>query len=149
MTYLSLQFTEAILHYSEFKRIALKYHYATEEQFAQGMFVRYNDFSVEAKTDANRKAFGEAKYYIKKKHVIVWDVVADPSYGAVVFYYPEADVPENEKNGISKSIADDYYLTLKKYDELNLFTRENMRLKFDSKENVDKHFQGNLLYYFK
>jgi hypothetical protein len=66
---------------------------------------------------------------------------------SVVFYYSDADITVNENNGISKAIMDTYYSILKKYDELNYFTRENIRLKFDSKENLDKNYQGNLFYY--
>lgn len=84
-----------------------------------------------------------------KRHSMVWDVVPNASYGAVVFYYTEKHVTDNQKNGISKLIEDDYYSMLKKYDELNVFTRDNINLKFDSKENVDKNYEGNLFYYFR
>ena len=131
-----------------FKQIALQHQYATKAQF-RGMWVRYNDFSVEARTEANNKAIEEARAQIMKKHSMVWDVVADASYGAVVFYYAEQQVTDNQNNGISKLIEDDYYLLLKKYDELNFFTRQNLNLKFDSKENVDKNYEGNLFYYFR
>jgi len=36
---------------------------------------------------------------------------------------------------------------LKAYDVLDYFTRENISLKFDSKENLDKNYDGNLFYY--
>jgi len=133
---------------TEFKRIALKYNFASESQFTD-MWIRYNDFSAEARTDTNGKAIGEAKTNIMEKYSIVWDVSADASYGAVVFYYSDKDVGENQNNGISQTITDEYYSLLKKYDEPDFFTKENMRLKFDSKENVDKNFQGNLFYYFR
>jgi hypothetical protein len=67
--------------------------------------------------------------------------------GSVVFYYSDLDIAINESKGISKSITSDYYEILKKYDELNYFTRENIRLKFDSKENLDKNYAGSFFYY--
>ncbi len=80
---------------------------------------------------------------------MIWDISADASYGAVVFYYLYKDVAENQNKDVNKTIQDEYYLILKKYDELDYFTRDNMRLKFDSKENVDKNFQGNVNNYFR
>lgn len=133
---------------TEFKRIALKHNFASESQFAD-MWIRYNDFSVEARTDTNRKAIGEAKTSIMKKYPIVWKVSADASYGAVTFYYSDKDVAENQNNGISQMIAGEYYSFLKKYDKLDFFTKENMNVKFDSKENIDKNFDGNLFNYFR
>lgn len=63
------------------------------------------------------------------------------------FYYFDADIVVNENNGISKAITDTYYSILKEYDKPNYFTSENISLKFDSKENLDKNYQGNLFYY--
>jgi len=54
---------------------------------------------------------------------------------------------ENEANGVSPMILDDYYSLLKGYDELNYFTRQNIYIKFDSKENLEKNYQGSLFYY--
>ena len=75
----------------------------------------------------------------------MWDVIAK-LLGSVVFYYCDADITANENNGISKTITDAYFSVLKRYDELNYFTRKNVNLKFDSKENLDKNYQGNLFY---
>ncbi len=132
----------------EFKRLALKYNFASEAQLAD-IFIRYNDFSVEARTDTNNIAVKEAKANIMGKYPMIWDISADASYGAVVFYYLDKDVAENQNKDVNKTIQEEYYLLLKKYDELDFFTRDNMRLKFDSKENVDKNFQGNVINYFR
>jgi hypothetical protein len=130
---------------SEFQKIALKYKFAGEEQL-ENLFVTYNDFSEEAKTDANWKAAKEVKYFLKKKYSVVWDTLSMFS-GSVVFYYCDLDIGMNENKGISKLITDEYYSILKKYDELHYFTRANISLKFDSKENLDKNYKGNFLYY--
>jgi hypothetical protein len=129
----------------EFQRLAIKHQFATEEQL-KDLFVIYNDFSEEAKTDANQKAAKEVERLIKGKYSTVWDVY-EHFLETVVFYYSDVDLATNENNGISKSITEDYYSILKKYDELGYFTRENIRLRFDSKENLDKNYKGNLFYY--
>jgi hypothetical protein len=67
----------------------------------------------------------------------------------VIFYYSDLEIAQNESNGITKLITEDYYAILKKYDELGYVTKENIWLEFDSKENLDKNYQGNLFYYAK
>ncbi len=129
----------------EFRKLAIKHRFADESQL-KNLFVIYNDFSDEAQVEANWKAAKEVKTQIKNKYPVVWDVISMFST-SVVFYYSEVDIEVNKNNGISKAITDIYYSTLKKYDELNYFTSENMSLKFDSKENLDKNYQGNLFYY--
>lgn len=130
---------------SKFQEIALKYKLANKAQL-ENLFVIYNDFSEEAKTETNWKAAKEVKNFLKRKYSVVWDVISIFS-GSVVFYYSDFDIAINENNGISKSIANDYYNILKKYDELNYFTREKISIKFDSKENLDKNYAGSFFYY--
>jgi hypothetical protein len=130
---------------SKFREIALKYKFAKEEQF-ENLFVIYNDFSEEAKTEANWKAIERFKWLVKFKYPAVWKVISMFS-STVVFYYSDSDVTLNEQKGISEKIISDYFAVLKKYDELNYFTKENIHVKFDSKENVDKNYEGSLFYY--
>jgi hypothetical protein len=129
----------------EFRRLALKYQY-TDPVNLQRFIVRFNDFSEESKTDANWQAVEEAKDSITSKYPMVWHIEAIFS-SSVVFYYSDDEISRNEKAGISQKIVDDYYSILKKYDELNYFTPENLAIKFDSKENLDKNYQGSLFNY--
>jgi hypothetical protein len=131
----------------EFQRLAIKHGFATQDQL-QDLFVMYNDFSQEAKTDANRKAADEVQRRIKEKYPMVWDIFTE-HFGSVVFYYSDLEIAQNESSGISKLITEDYYTVLKKYDELGYFSKANISLEFDSKENLDKNYQGNLFYYSK
>jgi hypothetical protein len=129
----------------EFRKLALKHRFADESSL-ENLFVIYNDFSDEARTAANWGAAPEVAVQIKRKYPVVWDVISMFS-SSVVFYYADADIGVNENNGISKAIRDTYYSILKRYDEFNYFTVENISLRFDSKENLDKNYQGNLFYY--
>lgn len=129
----------------EFRKLASKHRF-TDELNLENLFVIYNDFSAEAKTEANWKAVKEVVTQIKSNYPVVWDVISMFS-SSVVFYYSDADVAVCENNGISKAITDTYYSILKKYDELDYYTRENISLKFDSRENLDKNYQGSLFYY--
>jgi hypothetical protein len=130
---------------SEFQRLAMKHQFATEEQL-RDPFVTYNDFSEEAKTEANWKAIDRFKWVAKFKYRAIWQVISMFS-SMVVFYYSDSDIALNEQKGMNEKIISDYYSVLKKYDELNYFTRENIQVKFDSKENVDKNYEGSLFYY--
>jgi hypothetical protein len=129
----------------EFRRLALKYRFADEAKL-NNLFVTCNDFSEEAKTDANWKAMQEVKELIRSQYACVWCVEAMFSH-LVVFYYRDRDIQVNKNNGTSQAIIDVYYSILKKYDELDYFTRENIVVKFDSKENLDKNYEGSLFYY--
>lgn len=129
----------------EFRRLASKYQY-TDNTNLRRFIVRFNDFSEEAKTDANWQAIEAAKELITSRYPTVWHIEAIFS-SSVVFYYSDNDISENEKAGIGQKIVDDYYSILKKYDELNYFTPENFVIKFDSKENLDKNYQGSLFNY--
>jgi hypothetical protein len=130
---------------AEFRRLASRYRFTREEQL-ENLFVTYNDFSEEARTEANWKASPFVKWSIKWKYPAVWDVMTIFS-GSVVFYYSDTDIAANENNGNSKMITDDYYALVKKFDKLGYFTRENIRLKFDSKQNYYDNFKGNYYYY--
>jgi hypothetical protein len=131
----------------EFQRLAIKHGFATQEQL-QDLFVMYNDFSQEARTEANWKAADEVQQRVKEKFPTVWDIFTE-HFGSVVFYYSDLEIAQNESSGITKLITEDYYATLKKNDELGYVTKENIWLEFDSKENLDKNYQGNLFYYAK
>ena len=72
---------------SEFHRIALKHKFADEKQL-ENLFITYNDFSEEAKTEANWKATKEIKGFLRKKYPVVWNFIAMFS-SSVVFYYSD------------------------------------------------------------
>ena len=66
---------------------------------------------------------------------------------SVVFYFSDEDIFRYLESGVSQTVTDEYYSILKKHDDLSLFTKDNLRLSFDSKENVDKNYAGSLFYY--
>ena len=112
------------------------------------LLVVYNDFSEEAKTAANWNAIKKANNYLKRKYRndSLWYVEAEFS-SVVIFYLNESDISRNDENGISRKIKMDYFNILKKYDEMNYYTLDNFVMTFDSKENLDKNYEGNLFYY--
>jgi len=116
----------------------------------KGAFVAYCDFSEEMQTDYNRQAYKLIGKQMLKKYesLSVWAIVTNFS-SLVVFYHNDFEVKANQLNGLSKQIKDEYYYTLHQLDEFNVFTYENFSVGYDSKENLDKNYDGNLYYYFK
>jgi hypothetical protein len=132
---------------SEFQKLAAKYRFAKQEQL-EDLFVFYIDFSDEVKITVCQKAAKEAEHVIKEKFSAVWDVFT--SFGrSFVFYYSDSDITNNESNGISKAITEEYYSIVKKYDELDYFTIDNLLPKFESKENLDKNYNGSFQNYIR
>jgi hypothetical protein len=131
----------------EFQKLAAKYSFATEEQL-EDLFVFYIDFSDEVKMTVCQNAAKEVERVIKVKFSAVWDVFT--SFGKLfVFYYSDSDIINNEGNGISKAITEEYFSIVKKNDELNYLTIDNIWLKFDSKENLDKNYNGSFQNYIR
>ncbi len=129
--------------------LASKYQ-MPERNVYQNVFVAYCDFSEEIRSDYNGKAYLLLKEELKEKYTrhSVWDIIALFS-SLTVFYQTDSDVGLNEANGISMQIKNEYYDTLHRLDEFHVFTYDNLSVMFDSKENLDNNFEGNLYYYFK
>jgi len=114
----------------------------------QDVWVCYNDFSIEMKTNINWKTIKAASKFIEKKYSSynVWTVQC-AFESSVVFFLSDEDLKNNKS--IKTEIEDDYFNFLNRQDEFGLFARENFYLDFDSKQNLDKNYEGNLFYYFK
>lgn len=76
----------------------------------------------------------------------IWEIHT-LGFGIYVFYYKDEDLRSNEDNGITDEIRKMYWNEIANLDEFNYYKKEY--IVFDSKENVDKNYEGNLYYYFK
>jgi hypothetical protein len=115
-------------------------------EYPSRIFVVFTDFSDEVKTEANYKAIKIAEDLIEKKYPGVWHVEAEFDH-VIVFYFNDNDIDVNLKNGISEKIKSDYYDILKRFDKLGYWTYGEFHVIFDSKENLDKNYEGSLFYY--
>ena len=91
----------------EFRRLVSEYRFADEVNL-DNLLVVFIDFSDEAKVRANWRAEKEVTAKIKNGYPVVWDVISMFS-SLVVFYFSDADITANEKNGVSEAITDTYY----------------------------------------
>ncbi len=76
----------------------------------------------------------------------IWQIVSD-SHPLVIFYTTDSAKLHNQENGISDEIKQMYLSEIKKLDEINMF--DESHIVFDSKENLDKSYNGSLYYYFR
>jgi hypothetical protein len=129
----------------EFKSLTQKHGFPIDKR-VKNIFIVFYDFSIEVMTKANERVVEGFRKQIKAEHPSVWEIY-EAFDSLVVFYYLGNQVEENRRNGISETIRDSYYEAVKQFDEMNYFTRKNIEITFDSKENLDKNFEGNFYYY--
>jgi len=81
-----------------------------------------------------------------KKESNIWKIYTS-GFGFYIFYDTEKDKLTNQQNGITDSINKMIFSSIKEVDEFNFYKEDYIT--FDSKENLDKNYQGNLYYYFR
>ncbi len=81
-----------------------------------------------------------------KKKSNIWGIHTG-TFGIVIYYNTDSNKLVNQQNGISEEIKNKIYSGVKQLDEFDFYKEEY--ISFDSKENLDKNYQGNLYYYFK
>jgi len=67
----------------------------------------------------------------------------------VVFLHTDEDIQQRTDDGTCQLIADACFKAVKQYDEFNYLSVTTFRLRFDSKQNLDKNYKGNLLNYWR
>ena len=133
----------------KFEELADKYNFG-EPKNRKNIWVSYADFSIEIKTEVNRRTCKKINKYIRKKYkdYSLWRIVTLFEV-VVVFFMRDEDILKNSKNGVCATIRKDYFTALKEFDKFGLYSPSNFTMRFDSKENLDKNYEGNLYYYFK
>jgi hypothetical protein len=133
----------------KYDQLAQKYHMPNLDHY-RNVFVAYCDFSEEIRADCNGRACDQLREQLKEKYQrsSVWDIFAIFS-SLTVFYATDSDVQLNQETGVSRQIKDEYYQKLHALDEFRVFPYESFNVTFDSKENLDGNYDGNLYYYYK
>lgn len=68
---------------------------------------------------------------------------------ATFFFYTSKQVRQYERMGKRREYSDLYSELVATYDEFGYLRRSEYEVKFDSKENFDKNYQGNWFYYYR
>lgn len=115
-----------------------------------GLFVTFDDFSKEAMNQAARRFRSKdaPKLTRRLKQDKVWEITGF-SFEIVVFYLTDNQVGANKLNGTSDRIKKQCYDLVKQYDEFDYYKLDTFPILFDSKQNLDENYDGNLFYYFK
>lgn len=122
----------------------------TDEYNTRDVHLIFDDFSDEAMGQASAELIQRDKRKLMKefKDSKIWEITGI-SKQVIVFYLTEQDIKDNEKNGVSDLIKQQCFERVKRYDEFNYFKLETFPITFDSKENLDKNYNGSFFYYFK
>jgi hypothetical protein len=123
----------------------------TQRQYAaHDVHLVCDDFSEEAKGKAIEAFVASCRQQIRDefRRCQVWDVVGF-SQEVVVFYRTEEMKNRNRQNGCDDAIKRRCFELVTQYDEFRYFTFDDFRLTFDSRENFNRRYSGNLFNYFR
>lgn len=114
------------------------------------VFVIYGAFEPVAKLEATYKLTQrQTEEFINSfENKDIWTI----SIGFTIptfFMFTDEKVKEYDKPEIKAMWADRYYDFIKSFDEFNYFTRNDIKVLIDSKENFDKNYESNWYYYYK
>lgn len=141
----------------EAKELILKYFSDVVDQMGmQGVLETQNvllisdSFAAEAMNQAVAAFLENNAEAIAKMFTTngVWQITGVGFY-IVVFFTTESAKTSALSNGVSEDIRRRCFEAVKRHDEFNYSTTKTFALSFDTKENLDNNFKGNLFYYFK
>jgi hypothetical protein len=138
------------------KAIAQKFSEIVKEFGSEGeydtanVWVFYEDFDGPAMAKACDQLLAKDVKDLMQKFSAanLWTITGFASWVAV-FYARDGDVEANGKNGTSDLLKRECFRLVKQYDEFDYIHFDTFNITFDSKQNLDEHYQGNLYYYFK
>ncbi|MCA8987091.1 MAG: hypothetical protein KDA78_05590 [Planctomycetaceae bacterium] len=130
---------------ARFRKIALGYH----DLESDNVLLVLDNFSDECLGKAcSRFLKRDARQIADVFKYTIWQIDGF-SRLLVVFLYTDDEVKKCTADGTCNRISRQCFKTLKQYDEFNYLTSESFRLRFDSKENLDNNYKGNLFYYWR
>lgn len=81
-----------------------------------------------------------------EKDTNIWKIYTS-AFSFYIFYNTEKDKMTNQQNGINEDIKKMILSSIKEVDEFDFYKEDYIT--FDSKENLDKNYSGNLYYYLR
>jgi hypothetical protein len=128
--------------------VAKKYLELMDEKPNKDILVLFYAFEPLAKEQANNKVPQKFIAGLKEKYKEqLWEIAR---YGehTTFFFYTDEQLKRAKASNLLFSIKQEYYQTLKKFDEFGYFQLETFNTVFDSKENFDTHYNGNWRAYY-
>lgn len=88
------------------------------------------------------------QFIVKYKNSSIWEILIHTG-SLTVFFYSEKQKNENKESNIFNEMCEEYYMLIKPFDEFGYFHPNSIKISFDSKENLDKNYDGSLFYYYR
>lgn len=86
---------------------------------------------------------------LQKQFPEIWSMTKNSIYWTI-FYYTDHQWKDNEANGNTRKLKDAILAALRKHDTFGFVDERSLKyILFDTKQNLDENYQGNMYYYFK
>ena len=111
-------------------------------------WVCYHVFNQVAISEANGKIGTKKLSELTEKFqdLDIWQIVQ--FFGAtIIFHFNDEQIKKHKNSKRFEELKECLFKEIKKHDEFQLMN--NFHLNQDSKENLDKNYEGNFYYYFK
>lgn len=121
----------------------------TDYEF-DGLFVVFSAFSRIAKEEVDSKVSDRSlkNFENSLKNPDLWKI--SRCFGNLTFFFnTENQAHHYRKKGMREQYSQGYFKLLKQHDEFNYLQESSYHVDFDSKENLDNNFEGNLFYYYR
>jgi hypothetical protein len=112
---------------------------------SDNLLVLFSAFEPIAKEEANGRIENHRVEKLKTD-CGVWEIKRNFSTG-IFFFFTNEQLAKSEQTGEREKLLDEYFKLIKEYDEFDYLDESTFTVKFDSKENFDKNYQGNWFYY--
>lgn len=124
-------------------------HIANEVCKSNSICISYQAFETLAKEEANNSITQLEILDLKEKlHCNDLWKISRCLANVVFFLYKDEQVRQYNEGGFIDIWSEMYLDLLNRYDEFGFFTKENFRIKLDSKENFDNNFKSSWYYYY-
>ena len=108
----------------------------------------FSAFEYVAKQEAGGNISDRAIQKLKSKlnDRNIWEISNSSGY-LTIFYYSESQALKN--TDIIERVRNEFFEIISPYNEFNYFTKDNLFIFLDSKENFDNNYDSNWYYYYK
>lgn len=143
---ISKKFEELNIEESKNKSFLTNLFKKTKDKY----FVCFSAFNPIAKSEIIGRIPDEILSEFKKRNTTnkIWEI-HDSYFGVIVFLYKESDIKEYKNSREMEKLKDDFYKTIKPFDEKGYFQLDKLHIGIDSKENFDNNYESNWYYYYK
>lgn len=129
-------------------RELIEFHNLTEKLRTKDLFIYFSNFSSIAKSEAVEKIPSEmwSSFLEKYKRGEIWEIHNSGS-GLTIFTYKDKSIEKLKKDKVLAELEQEYLQIIRPYDEFEYISK--IILNFDSKENFEKRYEGNWMYYYR